>query len=206
MFERYWPDAVHGGEVHSREVQERLEHFVALLHRWNRRINLIGASTVPQVWTRHIAQSASLADIVPLQGRWLDVGTGAGLPGFVLAILGGGHLNMTLVESDTRKCEFLRAARREIGIDVEIVASRIEALPPHRADVVTARAFAPLAGLLDVMHRHEGPGGIGLFPKGAAWEDEVIAARHAWSFEHEFIARQDAQGAVTLKVWNVRAL
>ena len=183
------------------ETRATLDAYLRLLDRWNRRINLVGRSTTPEAWTRHVAESASLWALHPVPGRWLDIGSGAGLPGLVVGIVSGGQAELSLVESDGRKCAFLQAARRELGLTIDILRERIEALEPQDAAVVTARAFAPLPALLPLLVRHGRVGGVGLFPKGAAWESEVEAARQGWSFGLEVLPAGSAAGSVVLKVW-----
>jgi 16S rRNA (guanine527-N7)-methyltransferase len=127
----------------SRETLARLEAYAALLLAWNRRVNLVGRGTEEDLWRRHMLDSAQLHPLIPAGARTLvDLGSGAGFPGLVLAILGGPHVH--LVESDQRKAVFLREAARVTGAAAMVHAIRIEAAPPLAADIVTARALAPL--------------------------------------------------------------
>ena len=127
----------------SRETLARLEAYVDLLTRWSVRINLVGRDTLADLWRRHILDSAQLHRFIPSTAKTLiDVGSGAGLPGLVLAILG--VAGVELVEADSRKAAFLREAARVTDADVTIRPCRIQAVPPHPANVVTARACAPL--------------------------------------------------------------
>ena len=162
----------------SRETQERLEAYVALLTKWNAKINLVGPSTLPDVWRRHILDSAQIHDRVAPAGVLIDLGSGAGLPGLILAIMGGPQVH--LIESDARKCAFLHEAARVTGTAVTIHNKRIEAVPPIEADVVTARALAPLAQLLDHAVRFLKPAGKCVFLKGARQADELTEARKTW--------------------------
>lgn len=173
----------------SRETAERLEAYEALLGKWTARINLIGRSTVDTIWERHFADSAQLLALAPPTARtWLDLGSGAGLPGLVVAILAAEKkpdLAVTLVESDMRKCAFLSAAARETAAAVRVIPARIEQLPAEPADVVSARALAPLGRLLELAEPFRGPGTVCLFPKGRGGHSELTAARERWMIDAE---------------------
>lgn len=164
----------------SRETLARLEAYVELLCAWNRRINLVGPRTIGDIWRRHILDSAQLFPLIPAKTRiLLDVGSGAGLPGLVLAILGAKEVH--LVEADQRKCAFLREAARITAAPVQIHAQRLEKCPKFAADVVTARAFAPLAALLDQVCQFIEPHSILLFLKGKTVGEELTEARKGWN-------------------------
>lgn len=170
----------------SRETLARLEQFAALVEKWTSRINLIAATSIPQIWGRHIRDSAQLV-VVPESRpkRWLDLGSGGGFPGIVVAVLAAEHwpeTRVTLVESDQRKAAFLRTAARDLALAVEIRTERAETMPPFGADVLSARALAPLSGLMGLAHRHLAPDGIAIFPKGRNVMGEIEAARRDWSF------------------------
>ncbi len=172
----------------SRETLIRLDAYVALLRKWNRRINLVSRKSLEDVWRRHVLDSSQLMAFLPPApaGRSrviLDLGSGAGLPGLVLAILGAGEVH--LVESDGRKAAFLREAARIAETEVRIHACRIEALTPFPVDLVTARALAPLPRLLALAGPFLGPETRCLFLKGAGVEAELEAARSAWDFSME---------------------
>jgi 16S rRNA (guanine527-N7)-methyltransferase len=164
----------------SRETLARLEAYVELLAAWNRRINLVGPRTIGDVWRRHILDSAQLFPFIPRSARaLLDVGSGAGLPGLILAILGveGVHL----VEADQRKCAFLREAARITGSAVHIHAQRLEKCPHFGVDVITARAFAPLERLLDQVESFLDTHSILLVLKGQMVGEELTEAAKAWN-------------------------
>jgi 16S rRNA (guanine527-N7)-methyltransferase len=164
----------------SRETLARLEAYAELLTRWSARINLVGRDTLPDLWQRHILDSAQLHRFIPSSARSLiDLGSGAGLPGLVLAILG--VPGVELVEADSRKSAFLREAARVTGADVTIRACRIQAVPPHPVDVITARACAPLDRLLDVAVPFLASDTLCLFPKGERFNEELTLARKAWT-------------------------
>lgn len=185
----------------SRETCARLERYLALLARWNRRINLVAPGTLENAWERHLADSAQLFDLLPSAARsWIDLGAGGGLPALPVAALAAEkapELRLTLVESDRRKAAFLAAVAREMGLDVAIEARRIEDLPPASYDVVSARALAPLDRLCTLAHRFAGPGTVFLFPKGRRVDSELTAAAARWHIRAERIAsRTDPEAAV----------
>lgn len=164
----------------SRETLARLEAYAGLLTRWSARINLVGRDTLPDLWRRHILDSAQLHRFVPGSARNLiDLGSGAGLPGLVLAILG--VPGVELVEADSRKAAFLREAARVTGADVTIRACRVQAVPPHLVDVVTARACAPLDRLLKLALPFLAPQTLCLFSKGERYNEELTLTRKAWT-------------------------
>ena len=164
----------------SRETLARLERYAALLREWQARINLVGPATLPDLWRRHFLDSAQLLRHLPESvGCLVDLGSGAGFPGLVLAILG--VPNVHLVESDQRKVAFLRTVAGATGTAVTIYPRRIEALPRLGADVVTARALAPLASLVAYGLTLLGPGGVCLFLKGQQADAEVEAAAARWA-------------------------
>lgn len=191
----------------SRETAERLACYAALLRKWNRAINLVSPTSLDAVWTRHFADSAQLFDLAPSAARsWADLGSGGGFPGLVIAILAAERrpgLHVTLIESDRRKATFLQTVARETGLDVDIRAARIEEVPPLGADVLSARALAPLTVLLAHAERHLGPGGVALFPKGARHRDETAEALASWRFEVQTQPSRTEAGAVILKIGGI---
>src|SRR5690349_9665552 len=149
----------------SRETLDRLAAYLDLLRRWQRTINLVGAGTLHNPWRRHILDSAQLVHLLPEGARRLvDLGSGAGLPGLILAIMGVPEVH--LIESDRRKAAFLREAARATATPVTVHACRLQAAPPLAADVVTARALAPLPQLLPLAARFATPATSNLFLKG----------------------------------------
>ncbi len=166
-------------DVVPRETRERLVAYVDLLLRWQRTIHLISQHDVAQVWTRHIADSLQLLPLIPPgTDRGIDLGSGAGLPGLVLAIASG--ISFDLVEADHRKAAFLREAARLTAAPATVYATRIEAVALPRAPLITARALAPLDTLLGWAAPLLAPGGTCLFPKGRGVEDELTAAAARW--------------------------
>jgi 16S rRNA (guanine527-N7)-methyltransferase len=164
----------------SRETLARLEAYAALLAQWNERINLVARDSLRDPWRRHFLDSAQLLPFIPAGARNLvDLGSGAGFPGLVLAILG--VPGVELVESDARKCAFLCEAARIASAPVVVHHTRIEALPPHPVGVVTARGCAPLERLIALSQGLIGPHTCCLFLKGERAEEELTAARRAWN-------------------------
>lgn len=158
----------------SRETSDRLAAYVALVEKWQKRVNLVSASTLPDIWIRHVWDSAQLAPFVPAgTGRILDVGSGAGFPGLVLAALCDAECH--LVESDRKKAIFLQTVVRECGIPATIHTARIESLPPLQADIITARALAPMDRLLALLGDQLSPGTRCLFLKGVQAKSELAA-------------------------------
>lgn len=171
----------------SRETEERLAILVVELERWQKAKNLVSNATMDEVWTRHIADSLQLFDLAPEARRWLDLGSGGGFPGLVLGIRlaeTGGHID--LVESNARKCAFLRHAARLTGAPVTVHNARIEAVMPQflgNVEAVTARALAPLPLLLDWCKDLLRTGVIGVFPKGQYLDAELTEASKYWKIQ-----------------------
>jgi 16S rRNA (guanine527-N7)-methyltransferase len=170
----------------SRETEDRLAIFVELLDRWRQKINLISNATFPSVWTRHIADSAQLAALAPGAKRWLDMGSGAGFPGLVIAIQLADVRDAIVhcIESDGRKCAFLHEAARATGAAAAIHTVRVEAIEPESlgtVDAVTARAFAPLPLTLKLARPWMERGAIAVFPRGESAKDQIAAAPEAWT-------------------------
>ena len=156
----------------SRETIEKFRSYLTLLEKWQRRINLVSHSTLGDAWQRHILDSGQLAAHYPPQtSHILDVGSGAGFPGLVLAIMGG--VTVDLVESDQRKAVFLSTVIRELGLPAKVHNQRIEIMPNLNPDVITARALAPVPKLLNLIKTQISPECICLFLKGASVEDEL---------------------------------
>jgi len=171
----------------SRETLDDLQAFAELLARWNARINLVAASTIPEIWQRHIIDSAQLIVHAPEEAEnWVDLGSGGGLPGLVCAILARElrpSCQFSFVESDKRKAAFLMTASRELKLSTTTHSVRAESLAPQNADIVSARALAPLADLLPLVARHLAEDGTALLPKGKAHAEELAAARREWQFD-----------------------
>lgn len=183
----------------SRETYERLQAFEALVRKWTQRINLVSRADANLIWERHIVDSVQVFDLAPDSGDWLDIGSGGGFPGIIVAILSDGR-DLTLMESDQRKCTFLRTAIRELDLTATVLTERIEEAPPQAVDVLSARALTDLTGLLAFAERHLAPGGVALFPKGQRWQDEVAKAQEKWGFQYEAIPSITNPAASVLKI------
>ena len=164
----------------SRETRERLESYIVLLAKWNGVINLVGKLTLEDVWRRHVLDSAQLAPLIPPGAAVLDIGSGAGFPGLVLAILG--H-NVVMVEQDQRKAAFLREAGRIAGCAVTVHAKPLSRVDPYPAALITARAFAPLSVLLDMAAPFIADETVALLLKGRDVEHELTAAAARWTMQ-----------------------
>ncbi len=195
------------GQCVSRETFEALEALEALVRRWNSAINLVSKTTLVDLWQRHIVDSAQLfAHCPPSVRHWVDIGSGGGFPGLVIAILAKEsvrELHVTLVESDLRKATFLRQAVQALGLDVTVRSDRIESVPSLDADVISARAFAPLSKLLSAAALHLRHDGVALFPKGARHVEEMMEARKSWSFEAKVQPSLSESGAAILVIRNI---
>lgn len=164
----------------SRETIDRLSLYVRQLERWQRAINLVGRGTLGEIWERHLLDSAQLLPLLPPEsGPLVDLGSGAGFPGLVLAILGVPDVH--LIESDARKSVFLTEIARLTGANVTIRTARIQDLPAFPARAVTARALAPLPDLLALAYPFFAPATVGLFLKGRDWRRELTLAEEAWT-------------------------
>ncbi len=157
---------------------QRLKIYEQLLKKWQRTVNLVGPSALDELWVRHFADSLQVAEAVPGARRWLDLGSGAGFPGLVTAIKLAGESGAAvhLVESNQRKCAFLREAAREIGAPAIVHCGRIEEILPALEgpfDAVSARALAPLETLIAYAEKFLDRGAIGVFPKGKTFAAEL---------------------------------
>jgi 16S rRNA (guanine527-N7)-methyltransferase len=184
----------------SRETLGRLEGYAALLIKWQKAINLVANDTISDLWRRHMLDSAALWPFLPQQARVLvDLGSGAGFPGLVLAIMGFPEVH--LVESDTRKCAFLsEAARLFAPGKVSVHRGRIESVAPIAADVVTARALADLDTLLGYAARFLRPEGVCLFLKGRKAEDELTLAGQRWTMTVERFPNPAESSGLILRI------
>ncbi len=180
----------------SRETLGRLEIYAELLRKWNRAINLVGAATLPNLWRRHMLDSAQLLPLLPPgRPRILDLGSGAGFPGLVLAICGAGEVH--LLEVDQKKATFLRQVARATDTVVTVHAERIEAVSALQGDVVTSRALAPLARLIAYARPLLKPSGLCLFLKGRGVADELTALPKAMQDRCERLpSRSDPAGCL----------
>ena len=184
----------------SRETLVRFDAFAALLIEWQGRMNLVGPSTLPDVWLRHFADSAQLYPIAGPGRSWLDIGAGAGFPGLAIALLDP-TARVTMVESVAKKCRFLAEAVMTLGLDTQVTVEnrRIETLPRQKFDVITARALAALAQLFDWALPYAGTGTKWILPKGARVGDELAIVSERFAFDYSLVvSRTDAAGRIVV--------
>jgi 16S rRNA (guanine527-N7)-methyltransferase len=186
----------------SRETHERLETFAALLLRWNGTVNLVARRDEPELWPRHISDSLRLVPLIPCgTTRGIDLGTGGGFPGLVLAIATA--IPFELVEADQRKAAFLREAGRVTVAPIRVHPTRAETAKLDRAPLITSRALAPLPHLLTLAAPFLAADGVCLFPKGATVESELTEAATEWHMHVERVPSQSAPGACILRISDI---
>ena len=180
----------------SRETLSVIKEYVSILLHWQKSINLIGLSTVDEIWRRHVLDSAQLNQYLHKSGQLFDLGSGAGFPGIIIAIMG--RSNVTLIDSSEKKCAFLREASRSLGIEIEVKNVRIEDYKPKkRAKYITSRALAPLDKLLYYSEPLLESGGKCIFHKGANFEIELTQAKKNWNMVvQKHISMSDSRGVV----------
>jgi len=189
----------------SDETLHRLQAYADLLEKWQKKINLVGGNTISDLWNRHMLDSAQLYPLLPRPDcSVMDFGSGAGFPGLVLAIMGGPQV--TMVESDGRKCAFLAEAMRvtETGPCARLENGRIEDLPRVQVDVVTSRALAPLDKLLALAESFLREESICLFPKGKKADEELTQSEKNWMIQVTKVQSQSDPSGTILKVENVK--
>jgi 16S rRNA (guanine527-N7)-methyltransferase len=187
----------------SRETLEKLQAYEALVFQWTKRINLVGREEIAEFWQRHIIDSLQLLEFIPANSTTAtDLGSGAGLPGLVLAL--ATNLHMTLIEADQRKAAFLRAAAASLNLDVTILPQRIESADTQPAPLITARALAALPKLLDLAVPKLAQGGVCLFMKGQNAETELTMAQNQWQMKVERFASRTSPTATILRLSEIR--
>lgn len=189
----------------SRETEARLQAYQALVEKWNRHINLVSPSTLPDFRNRHVLDCLQISKHLEEVTSWTDIGSGGGLPGIVLAILFAPRdVPFVMIESDQRKAAFLRTAVRELFlINVRVLAERIEEAKPQKSSNVSARALAPLAELLPLVQRHLAPDGTAWLMKGKSWKRECEEAKKNWHFNVTPLTSITDPEAAILKVTGV---
>ncbi len=169
----------------SRETLERLKVYETMLRIWQNKINLVGPSTLDDVWRRHFLDSGQLCKFLGKATTVADFGSGGGFPGLVVAIIS--DLPVVMVESDKRKAVFLREVSRETSANTEIIEDRIENIKARPAEALTVRALAPVAKLLNTLEPWVSPGGVCYFLKGLTVEDELTDAMKYWDINYDII-------------------
>ena len=194
----------------SRETLSGLDAYDGLLRRWQASINLVGPRTIDQLWTRHFLDSIQIVDHIGAATRVVDLGSGAGFPGLVvaLALRDRPGMRVTLVESNGKKVAFLRAVASALGLPVSIQSGRIESIVPslEPAEIVTARALAPLSTLLAWSEPLLKSGAVALFPKGRDLDKEVEEAARCWSFQHSVLPSAVEPDSALIRLVDVRRL
>lgn len=193
----------------SRETFLKLETYVTLLKDWQKKFNLVSNSSLPDVWTRHIADSAELFKHIPQNAKRLyDMGSGAGFPALVLAVMAqelSPELRITLIESITKKTLFLNKVKTVLNLkNVNIVNDRAENLKPSSVDVITARAMTALDGLFKYASRFCTRETVLIFPKGRSYQSEIDEALKHWNFHVEVLPNPVSEDGVILKIKNLR--
>lgn len=188
----------------SRETMVHLEAYSDLLMKWQKRINLVGTDTLKDMWRRHFYDSAQLFDRVKnIDGPVADIGSGAGFPGLVLAIMGIN--NISLIESNNKKCSFLREVARNTDTKIDVLSQRIEAISPHPLfDIVIARALAPMDKLLEWSYPLMSDSGQCLFLKGENYEQELTQCQKKWSISTEIHKSLTNPGGVILEIGKIK--
>jgi len=175
----------------SRETLDALKYFEDLVVLWNPAINLISNSSVSDLWSRHIVDSAQLfLFTLPDEGLWLDVGSGGGFPGIVVSIIAkelAPSLRVVLVESDNRKCVFLRTVIRELGLSVKVINDRIENVKLDDVVYLSARALRNLNSLLFIVENNVSRETVCVFPKGRSYKKELVESQKNWKFDFNLI-------------------
>jgi 16S rRNA (guanine527-N7)-methyltransferase len=191
----------------SRETHAKLLDHLALVAKWNPAINLVSSQSLQDGWRRHVLDSAQLCLIAGgNECHWMDVASGGGFPGIVVAIVAAEkypEMSVTLVDSDRRKCTFLSESVRHLKLRAEVVCGRVESLHRGNASVVSARAFSPLRKLLGEVGPLFSKGCVGLFLKGKTYSEEVNDARQAWRFRCEVIQSKTQSDSVVLKIQEI---
>jgi 16S rRNA (guanine527-N7)-methyltransferase len=191
----------------SRETRQRLDVILAQLQKWQPRINLVSPATMDNAEHRHIADSLQLCPLAPDAANWLDLGSGGGFPGLVVAaVLADRGGSVTLVESNAKKCAYLRETARLAALPVRVVCARIEDFGRAESlpyDVVSARALAPLDKLLGLAEPFLARGAVGLLPKGQDVDDEIAAALRTWNFRYDLIQSHTEARARIIKIHSV---
>ncbi|MFT8418292.1 MAG: 16S rRNA (guanine(527)-N(7))-methyltransferase RsmG [Acetobacter sp.] len=186
--------------VVSRETEERLQAYMALLKKWNERINLVSPRDMDNLWERHILDSLQLVPLIKGHRQFVDMGSGGGFPGIVVGI--AADIPGVLIESDQRKAAFLREAARITGARLSIEPCRLDRAEVQPAPVVTARALAPLDKLLEWARPLLEPNGVGLFLKGRQAEQEIEEAARTWRFDVRSWPSKTSPDGVILEVSN----
>ena len=188
----------------SRETLKSFYEYEALLSKWNEKINLVSKNTLVDIWERHFLDSGQIIKHVEASGkRWVDVGSGAGFPGLVVALLLKDRkidCNLVLVEKNAKKVYFLNEVIRKLNLSVEVVNDNIDTLEPLNADILTARAFSDLKNLIEIAFRHRKKEGICLFLKGENYRFELDKTLNYWFFDYDIVESLSSSSGKIIRV------
>jgi len=189
----------------SRETLKRLTILVDRLVEWQAKINLVSKNTLDDAWHRHVLDSAQLMPYLSDPGPLVDLGSGAGFPGLVLALMG--RDNITLVESNGKKCAFMREVLRSTGVQATIFSGRIEDYsPPQPAQYITARALTSLDNLIELSQPLLAKKGVCFFLKGQGVEEELTTTRQKWDIQVKKHPSLSNLGGAVLEIDNIKAI
>ena len=188
----------------SRETLKSFYEYEALLSKWNEKINLVSKNTLVDIWERHFLDSGQIIKHVEASGkRWVDVGSGAGFPGLVVALLLRDRkidCNLVLVEKNPKKGFFLNEVIRKLNLNVEVVNDNIYTLEPLNADILTARAFSELNNLIEISFRHRKKEGLCLFLKGENYRFELDKTLNYWFFDYDVVDSLSSSSGKIIRV------
>ena len=188
----------------SRETLNGFYEYETLLSKWNEKINLVSKNTLVDIWERHFLDSGQIIKHVEASGkRWVDVGSGAGFPGLVVALLLRDRkidCDLVLVEKNPKKGFFLSEVIRKLKLSVEVVNDNIDTLEPLKADILTARAFSELNKLIEIAFRHRKKEGICLFLKGENYRMELDKTLNYWFFDYDIIDSLSSSSGKIIRV------
>ena len=188
----------------SRETLNGFYEYETLLSKWNKKINLVSKNTLVDIWERHFLDSGQIIKHVEVSGkRWVDVGSGAGFPGLVVALLLRDRkidCDLVLVEKNSKKSFFLNEVIRKLNLSVEVVNDNIDNLEPLNADILTARAFSELNNLIEIAFRHRKNEGICLFMKGENYRREVDKTLNYWFFDYDIVDSLSSSSGKIIRV------
>ena len=188
----------------SRETLNGFYEYETLLSKWNEKINLVSKNTLVDIWERHFLDSGQIIKHVEASGkRWVDVGSGAGFPGLVVALLLRDRkidCDLVLVEKNPKKGFFLKEVIRKLNLSVEVVNDNIDTLEPLNADILTARAFSELNNLIEIAFRHRKKEGICLFLKGENYRIELDKTLNYWFFDYDIVGSLSSSSGKIIRV------
>ena len=191
----------------SRETLKGFYEYKTLLSKWNEKINLVSKNTLVDIWERHFLDSGQIIKHVEASGkRWVDVGSGAGFPGLVVALLLRDRkidCNLVLVEKNPKKGFFLNEVIRKLNLNVEVVSDNIYTLEPLNADILTARAFSELNNLIEISFRHRKKEGLCLFLKGENYRFELDKTLNYWFFDYDVVDSLSNPSGKIIRVKNI---